>query len=277
MAPAYAVPRMLAARRADACRTSTSTRSTRRSPRRCSRRSRRGRTRCSARSGSASTRRSARSTARSSTSTAPRSPPATRSPRPAAGSWPTAAKLLGPRRARGRGADLDLRRRRPGRRRHPRALSPRRAATPSGRAAAGLATRRAPWRLDVSGWRGRARWRRGSRGPARAETCADRRDAGGGLLDQDADPGELERAEAAGVERVGEQRRVVDAEVAGRRRRPRGRRLERRPGRRRCRGRAGTARPRRSPRAARGRCGASASARSRRTPGGRRRSRRRPR
>ncbi len=44
-------------------RTSTSTRSTRRSPPRCSPRSRRGRTRCSARSGSASTRRSARSTA----------------------------------------------------------------------------------------------------------------------------------------------------------------------------------------------------------------------
>ena len=63
MAPAYAVPRMLAARRACRSRTSTSTRSTRRSPRRCSRRSRRGRTRCSARSASASTRRSARSTA----------------------------------------------------------------------------------------------------------------------------------------------------------------------------------------------------------------------
>ena len=38
MAPAYAVPRHARAQRADACRTSTSTRSTRRSPRRCSRR-----------------------------------------------------------------------------------------------------------------------------------------------------------------------------------------------------------------------------------------------
>ena len=37
MAPAYAVPRMLAAAEAHRCRTSTSTRSTRRSPRRCSR------------------------------------------------------------------------------------------------------------------------------------------------------------------------------------------------------------------------------------------------
>ena len=36
----------------------------------------------------------ARSTATSSTSTAPRSPPGTRSPRPAAGSSPTLAKLL---------------------------------------------------------------------------------------------------------------------------------------------------------------------------------------
>ena len=47
------------ARRPDACRTSTSTRSTRRSPRRCWPRSRRGRTRSSARSGSVSTPRSA--------------------------------------------------------------------------------------------------------------------------------------------------------------------------------------------------------------------------
>ena len=82
------------ARGPDARRTSTSTRSTRRSPRRCSPRSRRGRTRSSARSGSASTRRSARSTGRSSTSTARRWPPATRSPRPAAGSSATLAKLL---------------------------------------------------------------------------------------------------------------------------------------------------------------------------------------
>ena len=35
MAPAYAVPKLLDAQRADACRTSTSTRSTRRSPPRC--------------------------------------------------------------------------------------------------------------------------------------------------------------------------------------------------------------------------------------------------
>ena len=61
MAPAYAMARMLRAR---ACpsRTSTTTRSTRRSPRRCSPRSRPGRTRSSARSASVSTRRSARST-----------------------------------------------------------------------------------------------------------------------------------------------------------------------------------------------------------------------
>ena len=63
MAPAYAMARMLAARGSDASRTSTSTRSTRRSPRRCWPRSRRGRTRCSARSAWASTRRWARSTA----------------------------------------------------------------------------------------------------------------------------------------------------------------------------------------------------------------------
>ena len=44
---------------------------------------------------------------------------------------------------------------------------------------------------------------------------ADGRDAGGGLGDQDADPGELERAEAAGVEGVGQQGRVLDLEVAG--------------------------------------------------------------
>ena len=63
MAPAYAMAADARPARACRCRTSTSTRSTRRSPRRCSRRSRRGRTRCSARSGSASTPRSARSTA----------------------------------------------------------------------------------------------------------------------------------------------------------------------------------------------------------------------
>ena len=67
MAPAYAVPRMLA----DAglrFRISISTRSTRPLPRKCSARSRPGNPRSSAASGSASQRRSARSTARSSTS-----------------------------------------------------------------------------------------------------------------------------------------------------------------------------------------------------------------
>ncbi len=63
MAPAYAVPRMLERNGPRRSRTSTSTRSTRRSPRRCSARSRPGRTRSSASSASASTRRSARSTA----------------------------------------------------------------------------------------------------------------------------------------------------------------------------------------------------------------------
>ena len=43
MAPAYAVPRMLARAGADACRTSICTKSTKRSPRRCCARSRRGR------------------------------------------------------------------------------------------------------------------------------------------------------------------------------------------------------------------------------------------
>ena len=52
----------------------------------------------SARSGSASTRRSAPSTAPGSTSTARRWPPATRSPRPAAGSWPR-WRSCSPRRA----------------------------------------------------------------------------------------------------------------------------------------------------------------------------------
>lgn len=62
MAPAYAVPRMLAAT-GSPCRTSTTTRSTRRSRRRCSAPSRPGSRRSSARTSSAWTRRSARSTA----------------------------------------------------------------------------------------------------------------------------------------------------------------------------------------------------------------------
>jgi acetyl-CoA C-acetyltransferase len=66
MAPAYAVPRMLE-KAGWRSRTSTSTRSTRRSPPRCWPRSRPGRTRPSAASASASTSRSARSTAPSST------------------------------------------------------------------------------------------------------------------------------------------------------------------------------------------------------------------
>ncbi len=53
---------------------------------------RRGRTRSSARSASASTRRSGRSTAPSSTSTAARWPPGTRSPRPAGGSSPASPR-----------------------------------------------------------------------------------------------------------------------------------------------------------------------------------------
>ena len=70
------------------CRTSTSTRSTRRSPRRCSPSSRQWRTPSTAASGSASTLRWGRSTGRSSTSPVPRSPPATRSPPPVGGSSP---------------------------------------------------------------------------------------------------------------------------------------------------------------------------------------------
>ena len=54
MAPAYAVPRMLADARPADCRTSTSTKSTKRSKRRCCARSRRGSRRSSAASGSGS-------------------------------------------------------------------------------------------------------------------------------------------------------------------------------------------------------------------------------
>ena len=209
---------------------------------------RRGRTRCSARSGSASTRRSARSTAPSSTSTARRWPPATRSPRPAAGSSPTLAKLLAEK-GSGRGPDLDLRRRRPGRHRDPGALSrpPRRRCADASRSrcdapmrahCASSASRRVE--RDAMRERGGDERRFDLVGGDRR----DRRDAGGRLLDQHPDPGELEGAEAAGVERVGQQvgrRRswkspAVDAGLERRRRAW--------PGRRRCRGRAGTARPR---------------------------------
>ena len=123
MAPAYAMPRMLDARRAHRCRTSTSTRSTRRSPRRCWPRSRRGRTRSSARSGSASTRRSARSTAQ-----------AQRRRLVAGGGSPVRGDRRPDRRHPGQAAgreglrprrDLDLRRRRPGRHRDPGALTRR--------------------------------------------------------------------------------------------------------------------------------------------------------
>ncbi len=81
-------------RRARRCRTSTTTRSTRPSPRRCSARWPPGRTRTSARRSSAASSRSARSTAASSTSTAARSPPGTRSRRPAGASSPALAKQL---------------------------------------------------------------------------------------------------------------------------------------------------------------------------------------
>ena len=79
-------------KRAEPCRTSTSTRSTRRSRRWCWRTSRRGSPRSTARSGSGWMPRSGRSTGPSSTSTARRSRRGTRSPRPAGASspnWPS--------------------------------------------------------------------------------------------------------------------------------------------------------------------------------------------
>ena len=87
MAPAYAMSRMLA-REELACRTSTSTRSTKPLRHRCWPRSGSGRTRCSARSGSDSSPRSEPSTGRSSMSRAPRWRRVTPSRPPAVGSWP---------------------------------------------------------------------------------------------------------------------------------------------------------------------------------------------
>ena len=92
MAPAYAMPRMLDRVGLRPAATSTSTRSTRPSPPRCSARCRPGRTRRSAATASAATSRSARSTASSSTSTAARSPPAIPLPRPAGASSPASPR-----------------------------------------------------------------------------------------------------------------------------------------------------------------------------------------
>ena len=102
----------------------------------------------SARSGSAWTRRSARSTGRGSTSTARRWPPATRSPPPAGGSSPRWRSCCTRTRLRAR-ADLDLRRRRPGRRRDPGGgrvtdTLPRASSTPASVASVVAAARAAP-------------------------------------------------------------------------------------------------------------------------------------
>ena len=89
MAPAYAMPRMLDRAGLDAAGLRPTTRSTRPSPPRCSARWPPGRTSASARSGSGCERAARRDRPRrSSTSTAARSPPATRSRRPAGGSSP---------------------------------------------------------------------------------------------------------------------------------------------------------------------------------------------
>ena len=90
-------------KRADACRTSTSTRSTRRSPRWCWRTCRPGSPRSTARSGWAWTPRWGRSTGPSSTSTGRRWPPVTRSPPPAGASsrsWPSSCRGEGQAEAR---------------------------------------------------------------------------------------------------------------------------------------------------------------------------------
>ncbi len=104
--------------------------------------------------------------------------------------------------------DLDLRRRRPGRHRHPGDLTrdPSQSETPN------LAD---PSHAEISDATRSAVLGGGGQGDGGGDDVladleggdrGDRGDAGGGLLDQHADAGELEGAEAAGVHVVGEQR-----------------------------------------------------------------------